>query len=107
MSAHVFMAEDERPRVTLWKYNLEKEGHKVSLSKNGEKALKLMKDKQPDLIVLDWMLQDLYGKDLRKNIQTAAHHPTNTAEQIHYIVEGKYQEGERPKGTEPIVTGEK
>lgn len=32
MSAHVFIAEDETPIVTLLKYNLEKEGHKVSFS---------------------------------------------------------------------------
>ena len=31
---------------------------------------------------------------------------TNIAEQIYYLVEGEYLEGDRPKGTEPIVTGE-
>ena len=39
MSAHVFIAEDETPIVTLLKYNLEKEGHKVSFCENGEEAL--------------------------------------------------------------------
>ena len=69
MSAHVFIAEDETPIVTLLKYNLEKEGHKVSFSENGEEALKLIKDKQPDLILLDWMLPDLSGVDLCKNLK--------------------------------------
>ncbi len=48
MSAHVFIAEDETSIVTLLKYNLEKEGHKVSYSENGEDALKQIKDKHPD-----------------------------------------------------------
>ena len=73
MSAHVFIAEDETPIVTLLKYNLEKEGHKVSFSENGEEALKLIKDKQPDLILLDWMLPDLSGVDLCKNLKTQTH----------------------------------
>ena len=40
MSAHVFIAEDEASIVSLLKYNLEKEGYKVSHSENGEDALK-------------------------------------------------------------------
>ena len=40
MSAHIFVVEDEKPIQTLLRYNLEKEGHKVSYSENGEDALK-------------------------------------------------------------------
>ena len=39
MSAHVFIAEDETPIVTLLKYNLEKEGHKVVFLKMVRKHL--------------------------------------------------------------------
>ena len=42
-----------------------------------------------------------------KNIERIGDHSTNIAEQIYYLVEGEYLEGDRPKGTEPIVTGEK
>ena len=69
MSAHVFIAEDETSIVTLLKYNLEKEGHKVSYSENGEDALKQIKDKHPDLILLDWMLPDLSGVEICKNLK--------------------------------------
>ena len=69
MSAHVFIAEDETSIVTLLKYNLEKEGHKVSFCENGEEALKQIKDKQPDLILMDWMLPDLSGVDICKNLK--------------------------------------
>ena len=69
MSAHVFVAEDETSIVTLLKYNLEKEGHKVSYSENGEDALKQIKDKHPDLILMDWMLPDLSGVEICKNLK--------------------------------------
>ena len=54
MSAHVFIAEDEASIVALLKYNLEKEGYKVSHSENGEDALKQIKSKQPDLISVSY-----------------------------------------------------
>ena len=69
MSAHVFVAEDETSIVTLLKYNLEKEGHKVSYSENGEDALKQIKNKHPDLILMDWMLPDLSGVEICKNLK--------------------------------------
>ena len=45
MAAHVFIAEDEASIDSLVKYNLEKEGYKVSHSENGEDALKQIKSK--------------------------------------------------------------
>lgn len=71
MPANLFIVEDEMPIVTLLKYNLEKEGHKVNFANNGEDALLAIQQKNPDLILLDWMLPDISGieicKTLRKN----------------------------------------
>ena len=61
MSVHIFVVEDEKPILTLLTYNLEKEGYKVSSSSNGEEALSVIKEKKPDLVLLDWMLPDLSG----------------------------------------------
>ena len=61
MSAHIFVVEDEKPILTLLTYNLQKEGYKVSSSSNGEEALSSIKEKKPDLVLLDWMLPDLSG----------------------------------------------
>ena len=69
MSAHIFIAEDEAAIITLLKYNLEKEGYKVSFCENGEDALKQIKDKHPDLILMDWMLPDLSGVEICKNLK--------------------------------------
>ena len=42
-----------------------------------------------------------------KNIERIGDHTSNVAEQIYFLVKGEYLEGDRPKGSEPIVTGEK
>ena len=42
-----------------------------------------------------------------KNIEIIGDHTSNVAEQVYFLVTGEYLEGDRPKGTEPIVTGEK
>ena len=69
MPAHLFIAEDETSIVSLLKYNLEKEGHKISSSENGEEALKLIKEKIPDLVLMDWMLPDLSGVEICKQLK--------------------------------------
>ena len=69
MPAHIFIAEDETSIITLLKYNLEKESYKVSFCENGEQALKQIKDKHPDLILMDWMLPDLSGVEICKNLK--------------------------------------
>ena len=53
----------------LEKYNLEKEGYKVSYSDNGNDGIKEIKKKLPDLILLDWMLPDFSGVEICKNLK--------------------------------------
>ncbi len=69
MKANVFIVEDEMPIVTLLKYNLEKEGHKVNYALNGEDAIRSIKDQNPDLILLDWMLPDISGIEVCRNLK--------------------------------------
>ena len=40
MSANIYIVEDEEPIITLIKYNLDKEGYKVSYSDNGNDGIK-------------------------------------------------------------------
>ena len=64
MSAHIFVVEDEKPIQTLLRYNLEKEGFKVSSSENGEEALSLIKENKPDLILLLDVTRSFRNKNL-------------------------------------------
>ena len=69
MLANVLLVEDEKSIVTLIKYNLEKEGFKVFCAETGEDALKIIKEKIPDLVILDWMLPDLPGVEVCRQIK--------------------------------------
>ncbi len=69
MLANILLVEDEKAIATLIKYNLEKEGFKVFCSETGEDALKIIKEKTPDLVILDWMLPDTSGIDVCRQIK--------------------------------------
>jgi len=69
MSANIVTVEDEKPLITLLKYNLEKEGYKVKNVETGQEALQLIKGTLPDLVVLDWMLPDFSGIEVCKQIK--------------------------------------
>ncbi len=57
----VLVVEDEETVLETLAYNLEQEGYKVLTAGDGEGALKLVRSKKPDLIVLDIMLPGLDG----------------------------------------------
>jgi len=69
MSGNIYIVEDEEPIITLIKYNLEKEGYKVSYSDNGNDGIKGIKNSLPDLVLLDWMLPDFSGVEICKNLK--------------------------------------
>ena len=66
MSVSIHIVEDEQPIITLIKYNLEKEGYKVSSSNNGNEGIEDIKKLFPDLVLLDWMLPDFSGVEICK-----------------------------------------
>ena len=69
MNAKIFIIEDEPSIIQLVQHNLEKNGFIVSSSLNGNDGLKELKKFQPDLLLLDWMLPDLSGIEICKNIR--------------------------------------
>ena len=69
MNGKIFIIEDEPSIIQLAQHNLEKNGFLVSSSLNGNDGLKELKRFQPDLLLLDWMLPDLSGIEICKNIR--------------------------------------
>ena len=69
MNGKIFIIEDEPSIIQLVQHNLEKNGFIVSSSMNGNDGLKELKKFQPDLLLLDWMLPDLSGIEICKNIR--------------------------------------
>ena len=70
----ILVVEDEESLATLLHYNLERDGYGVVVSGDGEEALILIDEKQPDLVILDWMLPSVSGievcRRLRQSTQT-------------------------------------
>lgn len=66
---HVLVVEDEDALAQLLKYNLEKDGYRVSVAADGEEALVLADESQPDLVVLDWMLPKQPGIEVCRRLR--------------------------------------
>ena len=68
----VLVVEDEEALATLIHYNLGKDGYRVSLCGDGEEALILVDEKQPDIILLDWMLPTVSGIEVCRRLRQRA-----------------------------------
>ena len=64
MTATIMIVEDEADLSLMLRYNLEAEGFKVAAAATGDEAAEMVRDAQPDLILLDWMLPGLSGIEL-------------------------------------------
>ena len=65
----ILVVEDEENIQELIRYNLAKEGYKVSCVLNGEKGLEAARNESPDLVLLDLMLPGLDGLDVCKALK--------------------------------------
>lgn len=52
----ILVVDDEKPIADILQFNLVKEGYKVICAYDGEEALKMVEEQQPDLMLLDIML---------------------------------------------------
>jgi two-component system phosphate regulon response regulator PhoB len=68
-ATHVLVVEDETALADLLKYNLEKEGYRVSVANDGEEALVVADESAPDLVVLDWMLPKAPGIEVCRRLR--------------------------------------
>ncbi len=66
----ILVVEDEEDIRELLKYNLEKEGYQVIGAATGEEALKTMRGRLPDLMLLDLMLPGLDGLEVCRRIRS-------------------------------------
>ncbi|MBV7393283.1 phosphate regulon transcriptional regulator PhoB [Mameliella sediminis] len=66
----VLVVEDEAAQREVLTYNLEAEGFRVTRAENGEEALVLIEEESPDIIVLDWMLPNVSGIEVCRQIKT-------------------------------------
>ncbi|MEC3862394.1 phosphate regulon transcriptional regulator PhoB [Mesobacterium sp. TK19101] len=65
----VLVVEDEPSQREVLSYNLEAEGFRVARAEDGESALLLAEEEQPDLILLDWMLPNVSGIEVCRQLK--------------------------------------
>ena len=69
MKANILIVEDEEALTLLLRYNLEAEGYEVETVARGDEADLLLKERAPDLVILDWMLPGLSGIELCRRLR--------------------------------------
>ena len=65
----VLIVEDERPQLEMLAYNFAKEGFEVLKTEDGEEALMVAEETPPDIIVLDWMLPNVSGIEVCRQLK--------------------------------------
>ena len=65
----MLVVEDEPAQREVLIYNLEAEGYAVARAEDGDEALVLVEETQPDVIILDWMLPGVSGIEVCRRLK--------------------------------------
>jgi len=68
----VLIVEDEPAQTELLRYNFDKTGFRTITATDGEEGVLLARERRPDLIVLDWMLPELSGIEVCRQLKRDA-----------------------------------
>jgi two-component system, OmpR family, phosphate regulon response regulator PhoB len=98
MAARVMIVEDEEPLTLLLRYNLEAEGYEVESVARGDEAETRLRERVPDLVLLDWMLPGISGIELCRRLRAR----TETERLPIIMLTARGEEGERVRG---LATG--
>ena len=93
---HVVVIEDDEDILELIRYNLAKEGYKVSGAASGEEGLKTVRATLPNLVLLDLMLPGIDGLEVCRRLKADA----KTAQTPVIIVTAKGEESDVVVGLE-------
>ena len=61
MSKHVLIADDEANIVISLEFLMKREGHRVTIARDGDAALEAIRRERPDLVLLDVMMPGKSG----------------------------------------------
>jgi two-component system phosphate regulon response regulator PhoB len=70
----LLVVEDDRAIAELVKHHFSKEGFTVTTTPSGEEALVLVEEIKPALVVLDWMIEDLSGIEVCRQLRRRSAH---------------------------------
>ncbi|MEZ0537143.1 response regulator [Caldicellulosiruptoraceae bacterium PP1] len=87
---HILVVDDEKPIVDIIKFNLEREGYKVSSAHDGEEAFNKIKSENFDLVLLDVMLPKMDGFTIVRKVREFSEVPiimiTARAEEVDKVL---------------------
>jgi len=69
---HVLIVEDEPAQREVLAYNIDAEGYRTTRAEDGEQALIMVDEDTPDVIVLDWMLPNVSGIEVCRQLKARA-----------------------------------
>ncbi len=68
--ARILVVEDEEPISNILKFSLERDGHTVFCAYDGNEAIRLAKQTEPELVLLDIMLPEKDGYEVLRDFRT-------------------------------------
>ena len=68
MAKKILLVEDEEIMIDLLQKKLTKEGYEVSVARDGEAGLKVMKEARPDLVLLDIIMPKMGGFEVMEEM---------------------------------------
>ena len=71
----ILVVDDEEPIANILEFNLKKEGYDVIVANDGEKAVELAFNDNPDLILLDLMLPKKDGMEVCREVRAKKNIP--------------------------------
>lgn len=71
MQPCVLIVEDDAALSELLQWHFDSEGYAVRATPDGEEALLLVTEQVPDLVVLDWMIENLPGIEVCRRLRKA------------------------------------
>jgi DNA-binding response OmpR family regulator len=74
LSRQILVIEDDHKTTELIRLYLEREGYRVWIAQDGRTGLGLIRQSQPDLVVLDLMLPKVDGLNICRTVRREAYH---------------------------------
>lgn len=69
MAQHILLVEDEIKLARFIELELQSEGYRVTVAHDGMSGLSLVRESEPDLAILDWMMPGLTGVELCRRLR--------------------------------------
>ena len=92
----VLVVEDDPAQREVLAYNIRAEGYDVDTAETGDEALLKVRENAPDLVVLDWMLPNVSGIEICRQIKMS-----NESQRIPVIMlSARSEEDDRVRGLE-------